>query len=283
LPVVAPFSKGETLASGVRTAIVSIERGAKAWHDGGVLDLPFINTLLLPSAFDLAQVWVSACEVGGSTGFRIRNNLLLPSNFLIKRAIDFVFATIISILILPVMAMAAAAIMCVSPGPVLFRQVREGYDGKPITIFKFRTMCVDAEERLATYLRDHPDAEAEWKRHFKLTYDPRLLPVIGAFFRHYSIDELPQLWNVLRGDLSLVGPRPFPHYHLESFSEEFRALRRRVLPGITGLWQVTIRSEGDITVQERLDSYYIRNWSLWLDIYILALTVRAVLLPIGAR
>ena len=283
LPVMAPFSNGASLAASVRTAIVSIEHGARAWHDGGILDLPFVNTILLPSAFDLAQVWVSACEIGGSTGFRIRNNLLLPSNFLVKRATDFVFAAILLILVLPVMALTAAAIWCISPGPVLFRQVREGYGGKPINLLKFRTMSVDAEQRLAVYLREHPDAEAEWKRHFKLKHDPRLLPWIGLFLRRYSIDELPQLWNVLRGDLSLVGPRPFPHYHLDTFPDEFRALRRRVLPGITGLWQVTIRSDGDIAIQERLDSYYIRNWSLWLDIYILALTVRAVLMPQGAR
>jgi Undecaprenyl-phosphate galactose phosphotransferase WbaP len=283
LPVIAPFSNGESLTARVRTAIVSIEHGARAWHDGGILDLPFVNTILLPSAFDLDQVWVSACEIGGSTGFRIRNNLLLPSNFLVKRALDVTLAALLLGLILPVMAATAAAIWCSSPGPILFRQIREGHDGKPITLFKFRTMCLDAEERLAIYLGGHPEAETEWKRHFKLRHDPRLLPWIGAFLRRYSIDELPQLWNVLRGDMSLIGPRPFPQYHLESFSEEFRALRRRVLPGITGLWQVTTRSDGDVAVQERLDSYYIRNWSLWLDIYILALTVRAVLMPEGAR
>jgi Undecaprenyl-phosphate galactose phosphotransferase WbaP len=282
LPVVAPFSKADPLAARIRTAIVSIERGAGAWHEGGILDLPFVNTLLLPSAFDLDQLWVSACEIGGSTGFRVRNNLLIPSNFLIKRTIDFLLAAVIFVLILPVLAMTAIAIALVSPGPILFRQTREGYEGKPVTVFKFRTMHPDSEQRLKAYLRDHPEAAAEWQRYFKLKHDPRLIPAIGEFLRRYSIDELPQLWNVLRGDMSLVGPRPFPHYHLESFSEEFRILRRRVLPGITGLWQVTVRSEGDIMVQERLDSYYIRNWSLWLDIYILALTVRAVLIPRGA-
>jgi Undecaprenyl-phosphate galactose phosphotransferase WbaP len=283
LPVLAPFSKAEALASRVRTAIVSIEKGAGPWHDGGILDLPFVNTILVPSAFDLQQLWVSACEIGGATGFRIRNNLLLPSNFLIKRILDITLAALLLVLILPVMLLAATAIGCVSPGPIFFRQIREGAEGRPITLYKFRTMCVDAEKRLAIHLNKHPEAEAEWKRHFKLKQDPRLLPWIGAFLRRCSIDELPQLWNVLKGEISLVGPRPFPHYHLDSFSEEFRALRRRVLPGITGLWQVTSRSEGDIAIQERLDSYYIRNWSLWLDIYILALTVRAVVTARGAR
>ncbi len=105
---------------------------------------------------------------------------------------------------------------------------------------------------------------------------------MGHILRKTSLDELPQLWNVLKGEMSLVGPRPFPAYHLESFDGEFRRLRRRVLPGMTGLWQVSERSNGDLRVQRSLDTYYIRNWSVWQDIYLLVATLRAVLLSRGA-
>jgi lipopolysaccharide/colanic/teichoic acid biosynthesis glycosyltransferase len=105
---------------------------------------------------------------------------------------------------------------------------------------------------------------------------------VGKILRKTSLDELPQLWNVLRGEMSLVGPRPFPHYHLEQFSDDFRTLRRSVFPGMTGLWQIDARSDGNLGMQESLDTYYIRNWSIWLDLSLLFRTVKVVLSGKGA-
>ena len=123
----------------------------------------------------------------------------------------------------------------------------------------------DAEKRLEEHLAANPRFREEWEARYKLKSDPRLIPIVGRFFRRFSLDELPQLWSVLHGRMSLVGPRPFPDYHIEHFSPAFQELRRRVRPGITGLWQITVRSEGGIEQQEAHDSYYIRNWSVWLN------------------
>ena len=109
-----------------------------------------------------------------------------------------------------------------------------------------------------------------------------MIPVLGRLFRRYSIDELPQLWSVVKGDMSLVGPRPFPDYHIKKFSPVFVELRQRVRPGITGLWQITVRSAGTTEEQQVHDSYYIRNWSVWLDFYVLSRTLMAVASGRGA-
>lgn len=139
-----------------------------------------------------------------------------------------------------------------------------------------------AEKQLEEDLAANSALREEWNAHLKLKKDPRLLPGIGQFLRRFSIDELPQLWTVLQGGMSLVGPRPFPDYHMAKFSEEFIDLRRRVRPGLTGLWQISIRSGGSITEQESFDSYYIRNWSVWLDVYVLSRTLAAVMSGKGA-
>ncbi|HHX39666.1 MAG TPA: sugar transferase [Armatimonadetes bacterium] len=209
--------------------------------------------------------------------------LLDARNRALKRMIDYLLGLPAFLLSLPVIAFFALWIKATGHGSAFYSQEREGIDGTRIRVWKLRTMYPDAEETLQRYLDENPAAHAEWRHFYKLRHDPRVLPGLGHFLRRTSLDELPQLWNVLRGEMSLVGPRPYPDYHLDRFPPEFRALRRSVLPGITGLWQVTTRSEGGLDVQEVLDTRYILGWSLWLDLSILLRTIPCVISRRGAR
>jgi Undecaprenyl-phosphate galactose phosphotransferase WbaP len=242
----------------------------------------FAHVIVIPDLFGMASLWVSARDLGGELGLEIRQNLLIPVNRWLKRALDLAVGAAAAAVSLPLVALAAVWIKRLDPGPAFFRQERGGERGRAIGVWKLRTMYRDADALLKRHLEANPEARLEWRRCFKLKDDPRVLPCVGRFLRRTSLDELPQLWNVLKGEMSLVGPRPFPAYHLDQFDAEFRRLRERVAPGLTGLWQVAARSDGGLRVQQALDTYYIRNWSLWLDLHILARTVRAVLARTGA-
>jgi len=199
-----------------------------------------------------------------------------------KRALDILLGLPLFVLSLPILGLLALCIKCVNRGPAFYTQERIGLGNRPIRIWKLRTMYVDSEQRLKAHLAASAKADEEWRRHFKLRRDPRILPFIGSFLRRSSLDELPQLWNVLCGQMSLVGPRPLPQYHVSHFRRDLRVLRHSVLPGLTGLWQVSARSDADLDVQQMLDAHYIRSWSIWLDLYLLVRTVDAVVSGRGA-
>lgn len=198
---------------------------------------------------------------------------------MVKRVIDFAGAAVLILIFGVPMLIVALAIKLTSPGPVLFRQLRSGLNGKPFTMLKFRSMVTDAEQR-----RHELEVLNEMSGPvFKVTNDPRVTP-LGRFLRRYSIDEWPQLFNVLRGEMSLVGPRPLPVDEVKRFDDLAHRRRLSVKPGLTCLWQVSGRNNvRDFREWVRLDLEYIDNWSLWLDLKILLRTIPAVLSGTGAK
>lgn len=210
----------------------------------------------------------------------LRNNLRRPINRFIKSLFDYSVTLIGTIFISPVLLSIAAWVAIDSPGPILYRQARIGRNGRPFTCYKFRSMCIDADEKLTDLLASDPQARTEWERDRKLRSDPRITRS-GEFLRRTSLDELPQIFNVLRGQMSLVGPRPIVAEELERYGEyvdDYLMVR----PGITGMWQVSGRNDTDYADRVQLDSWYVRNWSVWLDMIILFKTAKAVFSQKGA-
>ena len=211
---------------------------------------------------------------------RVQNNLARKSNRIMKRIFDIVATVCGGILILPILAIVVVLIYLDSPGPIVFGHKRVGQGGKEFPCYKFRSMVPNAQEALEVYLKENPAAREEWERDFKLKDDPRVTR-IGKFLRKTSLDELPQLWNVLVGDMSLVGPRPIVRDEIVKYGDYINDFYL-VPPGITGVWQVSGRS--DTTYEERvlMDSWYVHNWSVWIDIVYLLKTVLAVVKSKGA-
>jgi Undecaprenyl-phosphate galactose phosphotransferase WbaP len=282
VPVLGPLAAASAISRHAKLALVAMPGMGHAELSNLVQGLSFPNVIVIPDLFGVQSLWVTSRDLGGILGLELKRNLLIPSNRIVKRFLDYALSLPLFILSLPVLIACTLWVKAVSPGPALFRQVREGENGKSITVYKLRTMHTDSERVLREFLAADPQGRVAWTSSYKLKNDPRVIPGVGRFLRRYSLDELPQLWNVLRGDMSLVGPRPFPYYHLDHFSNTFRTLRSSVMPGVTGLWQVSDRGNSDLRLQEVDDTYYIRNWSLWLDLYILMRTIESVFTAKGA-
>lgn len=223
---------------------------------------------LIPRSGDFITEGIEIEVIGQVLTLYIKKNLAKPWNIFAKAVFDKILIIILIILFLPIFFLVAIAIALDSKGPVIFIQKRIGQGRKPFNVFKFRSMYSNSDKKLHEYLNNHPEAKKEWEKFKKLRHsDPRVTKV-GKIIRKFSLDELPQFFNVLIGNMSLVGPRPYLAEELKG-KESFIRQIIRVKPGITGLWQVSGRSELSFEERNALDEYYIRNWSLWLDISIL--------------
>ena len=211
---------------------------------------------------------------------RLRNNLARSYNCYLKFFFDMLLTIVGTICILPFLVLLALVIRLDSRGPIIFRHKRVGRGGKTFYCYKFRTMCVDAKEKLGYYLRTNPEMRREWERDFKLKDDPRITRV-GKFLRKTSLDELPQIFNVLQGEMSLVGPRPIVKEEIVRYGDYINDYYM-VRPGITGMWQVSGRSDTTYEERVKMDSWYVRNWSVWIDMVMLFRTFKIVLKGKGA-
>lgn len=282
VPVVGGLDDLERTGSGVRVLLVADSELRKRNEVVDELRHRFRHVIVIHDHESLPVDGLEVRNLGGVIGVEFVNQLQRRRNRFVKRTLDILLGGSLLLVCTPPGLLAALAIRLTSSGSPFYRQEREGLFGRRFRLLKLRTMYADAEERLEEHLAVDAEARGQWETHRKLRDDPRVLPRIGRLLRRFSLDELPQLWHVVSGEMSLVGPRPFPEYHLESFSPAFRDLRRRVRPGLTGLWQVMVRSEGGIAEQEAYDAYYIRNWSLWMDLYVLSKTFAAVVRGRGA-
>lgn len=239
--------------------------------------------LFVPDLFGLAVLGTSMQHFFQEQAFalEIKNNLEKPLNIFIKRCFDFFVSGLLILLLFIPMVIIAILIKLDSKGPAIFLQDRIGKKGKNFKCYKFRTMYCDAKERLQEILTNEPAKREEWENYWKLKDDPRITRV-GRFLRQTSLDELPQIFNVLKNQMSLVGPRPVTQNEIDKYYKEKAVLYFSVPSGITGLWQVSGRSNESYDYRIALDLWYVRNWNLWLDLVILFKTIRVVLKREGA-
>ncbi len=240
----------------------------------------FHHVIYIPDLFGFASFGVLPKDLGGILGIEVRQQLLRLGPKIAKALVDTIVAVAALVVLMPLVPFIALLIKLDSKGPVFYKQTRYGKDGKPFKAWKFRTMVENADVVLKEYLAKHPELKEEWDKDQKLRNDPRVT-CLGKFLRKTGLDELPQIFNVIKGEMSVVGPRPIVQDEIKKYGKCY-SLYTKVKPGITGLWQVSGRN--DVSYEERvaLDAYYVRNWSVWLDLYILARTVPVALFGKGA-
>lgn len=284
VPVLGGFSLAPTLADqyGIRYGILAlpemrsdelafvVQRYASRFH----------NVLVIPDLFGISSLGVNAKDLGGVIGLEISHRLLYRAPQILKRTFDLFAASIGLAILAPILAILWVVIRATSSGPAFFCQERIGEDGNRFHAWKFRSMYTNGPEILEAHIKSNPHARNEWRDNQKLKNDPRITS-IGRFLRTTSLDELPQLWNVVRGDMSLVGPRPIVAHEISKYGDGYE-LYRRVRPGLSGLWQVSGRNNTTYAERVALDQYYVRNWSIWLDFYIIGRTFKVVLTGEGA-
>jgi Undecaprenyl-phosphate galactose phosphotransferase WbaP len=240
----------------------------------------FGHILVIPNLIGMTSLGITAKDVDGIIGLEVKQQLLRPSSRYVKRLLDLSLTLALAPIIIPILAFFALLIKLEDGGTVFYSNERMGFRGRKFKAWKLRSMVANGDAVLWKHFEANPADRDQWLATQKLKRDPRLTAV-GRFIRKTSIDEIPQFWNVLRGEMSIVGPRPVLEGQVNIYGPSY-ALYQEVRPGITGLWQVSGRNHLTFAERVALDKYVIQNWSVWLDLYILARTAGAVLTGDGA-
>lgn len=282
IPVLDMRFAAAVRACGVERALIALpdSGSGKLVNDLEMFESVFPRLMIVQSSIALYNPTADARQLGGCIAVEVRRDLLLPLPRLAKRAIDLLIVCSSLPLVGLTVLLLGILVRLESPGPIFYGHRRIGRSHSTFLTWKIRTMQVSGDELLQNALANDGALREEWQRDRKLRCDPRITRV-GRFLRKTSLDELPQFWNVLRGEMSLVGPRPIVEEEVAAYGLNF-SLYCRVTPGLTGLWQVSGRNEVSLCDRVRLDSYYVRNWSPWLDLHILARTAKVVFTGQGA-
>jgi Undecaprenyl-phosphate galactose phosphotransferase WbaP len=230
--------------------------------------------------YEILTTGVRVQDIGSMSMIGVNHVRLTGINIILKTLVDYVGTIVAIIVALPVFIGVVIIMRRSDPGPIVYRRRVVGVGGKEFDAFKFRTMVANADEVLREHLATHPEAQAEWDKYEKLKDDPRVTP-LGHFLRRTSLDELPQLFNILQGEMSLVGPRMITPEEVERYGQ-WNMNIHTVKPGLTGMWQISGRSEISYPERVRIDMHYIRNYSIWMDLQILFWTIPVVIFGRGA-
>ena len=240
----------------------------------------FRYSVLIPVFSNVSNIWMSVRDFDGILGFATTHRLKMKWNLAIKRTLDIAIVGIGGLILLPFLLVIGLLIKATSPGPILYHHRRLGLNGAHFKAYKFRSMILNADKQLETLLAENPELKKEWDADQKLKNDPRVTK-IGKFLRRTSFDEFPQLLNILKGQMSLVGPRPIVEEEVKKYGENFSRIFS-VKPGLTGLWQISGRSDTNYMGRISYDTYYLQSWSVWLDLWILYRTPGVILKGRGA-
>ncbi len=274
--------EGKELFRDIDIAIIVPERAPLGAVKNVLLDKShrFRRVIVMFDEARFGSIWFTPLHLVEQLGLEVDHNLIDPTQQFIKRCIDLLLVLATLPIFIPLCGLIALAIKLDSPGPIFYSQKRVGHNGREIRMWKFRSMVVDAENVLKKHLEQDESIRMEWEQNFKLKHDVRVTRV-GGFLRRTSLDELPQIWNVLTREMSLIGPRPIVQEEILLYQDDFE-IYKQVMPGMTGLWQISGRNNLSYTERVGLDVYYVQNWSVWLDVHILLHTIITTLRGIGA-